>query len=356
MNHNVIISDAKLRSLALHRVGNKGRQEGIYPSKKLLQLNDEDFVQRLQHFFLKHFKNETFYQFGHNSDLNLNEVYNFCTRIFESKEEQLSFYEQSVNILKSLYECSDHNKINDGELYVAYFEDMVLDDELVDAIGIFKIETKNQFIKLRLDEEEDWTLYFDEGTSLESLDKGCMIFNTLADDGYRITSVDMKGSDARYWRDDFLQLVQIHDDNFYTKTYLNLCKEYGKTQFEKEEKQEQVNFLNKSLEYFSSNDAFSFDELVTELFEEDEDKKEQFKSYKKNFQEKEGLLPEEETFFIAAPVVKKAERSFRKIIQLDTEVEIKIQSSKAQEEGLLERGFDESKGMYYYKIFFHDEF
>jgi hypothetical protein len=356
MNHNVIFSDAKLSSLALHRVGNKSRQEGIYPSKKLLKLNDEDFVQKLKHFFLKHFKNETFYQFGHNTDLNMNEVYNYCSGVFESKGEQNIFYEQSINLLKYLYECSDHNKISDGELYIAYFEDFVLDDELVDAIGIFKVETKNQFIKLRLDEEEDWTLYFDEGTGFDNLDKGCLIFNTQAEDGYRLSSIDMKGSDARYWRDEFLQMIQIHDDNFYTKTYLNLCKEYGKTQFEKEEKQEQISFLNKSLDYFNANDAFNFDDLVTELFEEDEDKKEHFKSYKNNFQEKEGLLPEEETFFIAAPVVKKAERSFRKIIQLDTEVEIKIQSSKAQEEGLLERGFDKEKGMYYYKIFFHDEF
>lgn len=355
MSSSVFFSETKLNRLALHRVGNKTREEGIYPSKKLLPLADEALTRDLLQFFLGHFKCESFFQFGHNTDLMLNEVYTYCKQIFDDMDNADNFYEQSVSILKSLYECSDHSKINEGELYVAHFEDIVVDDEVVNAIGIFKVETKERFLKLRLDEEEDWSLYVDEGTNIENLDKGCLVFNTQATDGYRVVSVDMKGSDAKYWRDEFLMLLQIHDDNFYTKAYLNLCKQYGKSKFEKEEKQEQVTFLNKSLEYFNTKEEFDFEELATELFEEDEVKIESFREYKKEFQEKEGLLPEEETFFIAAPVVKKAERSFRKIIQLDTQVEIKIHSAKAHEDGTVERGFDEDKGMHFYKIFFHDE-
>ncbi len=355
MSNNIIFSETKLRRLALHRVGNKSREEGIFPSKKLLPLNDTDLMADLLQFFLSHFKSETFYHFGHSTDLSMNEVYNYCKQIFENSSESETFYEQSVNMLRHLYDCSDHNKINDGELYVAYFEEIIVDDELVDAIGIFKVETKDKFLKLRLDEEEDWELYFEEGTNMENLDKGCLIFNTQGEEGFRVVSVDMKGSDAKYWRDEFLMLMQIHDDNFYTKTYLNLCKQYGKSQFEKEEKQEQVTFLNKSLEYFNTKEEFDFEELASELFLEDEEKKESFREYKNVYQEKEGLLPEEETFFIAAPIVKKAERSFRKIIQLDTQVEIKIHSAKAHEDGTVERGYDAVKGMHFYKIFFHDE-
>lgn len=355
MSNTIIFSETKLNKLALHRVGNKSRAEGIFPSKKLLPLNDEELNRDLQQFFLSHFKMDSFYHFGHSTDLSMNEVYNYCSRIFENNADSDAFYEASVNMLRHLYECSDHNKINDGELYVAYFEDIILNDELVDAIGIFKVETHDKFLKLRLDVEEDWELYFDEGTNIENLDKGCLIFNTGAEDGYRIVSVDMKGGDAKYWRDDFLMLMQMHDDNFYTKTYLNLCKQFGKSQFENEEKQEQVTFLNKSLEYFNTHEAFDFEELATELFEENTERKENFREYKNVYQEKEGLLPEEETFFIAAPLVKKAERSFRKIIQLDTQVEIKINNSNAHEDGTVERGYDAEKGMHFYKIFFHDE-
>ena len=355
MSNDIIFTEAKLSRLALHRVGNKSRQEGIFPSKKLLQLKDEQLKADLQKFFLSHFKTDIFYHFGHSSELSMNEVYNYCSRIFQETDNTEIFYDESVNMLRHLYECSDHNKINDGELYVAHFEDIVLNDELVDAIGIFKVETHDKFLKLRLDDENDWELYFEEGTNIENLDKGCLVFNTAAEEGFRIVSVDMKGGDAKYWRDDFLMLTQIHDDNFYTKTYLNLCKQFGKTQFDGEEKQDQVTFLNKSIEYFNSHDAFDFDELATDLFDEDRERIETFREYKNNYQEKGGMLPEEETFFIAAPLVKKAEKSFRKIIQLDSSVEIKINSSTVHEDGTVERGYDAEKGMHYYKIYFNDE-
>lgn len=353
--NNFIYTETKLIKLALHRVGNKSREEGIYPSKKLLSLNNEEMNNTLLQFFLGHFKTDNFYHFGHSSDISLNEVYNYCQNIFNNDADSNIFYEESVNILRQLYTCSDHNKINEGELYVAFFRDIIIDDELKDAIGIFKVETKDKFLKMRLDKDENWELYFEEGTNISKLDKGCLIFNLAAEDGYRIISVDMKSSDAKYWRDEFLMLLQLHDDNFYTKTYLNLCKQYGKTQFENEEKQDQITFLNKSLEYFNTNDSFDFENLASELFEEDEVKKENFRYYKNIYQEKEGLLPEEDTFFIAAPLVKKAERSFRKIIQLDTQVEIKINSATVHQDGIVEKGFDTDKGMHYYKIFYHEE-
>ena len=354
MDNIVLFAETKLKKIALHRVGNKSREEGIFAAKKLLPLNDEEMKGTLQEYFLGSFKMDEFYQFNHATDLLMNEVYTYCNYIFENPESD-NFYEQSINILKQLYEQSNHTKIAAGELYVVYFEDVLLNDELVDAIGIFKSETKEKYMKLRLDDEDDWSVYFEEGTDLSRLDKGCLVFNTHATEGYQVISVDLKSSDAKYWRDDFLMLTQVHDNNFYTKTYLNLCKDFGKTQFEKEEKQEQVTFLNKSLEYFNTQEIFDFNDFTEDIFQEDEDKKEAFKEYKNKFQEQQGLLPEEENFFISAPLVKKAQRSFRKIIQLDTQVEIKIHSAQAQEEGMVERGYDDDKGMYYYKIFFNDE-
>lgn len=354
METNIIFSEVQLKRLALHRVGNKSRDEGIRIAQKLLPLNDEEMTRTLLDYFLGSFKLDEFYQFNHPNDLAMNEVYNFCSYIFENPEPEV-IYEQSVNILRHLYDCSNHSKIADGELYVGYFEDIIVDDELVTAVGIFKAETKERYLKLRLDEDEDWELYFEEGTDITKLDKGCLVFNTQKEEGYRAISVDLKSSDAKYWRDDFLMLTQLHDDNFYTKTYMNLCKQFGKSQYETEEKQEQVNFLNKSLDYFNGKEEFDFDDFAEEIFEENEEKKESFKQYKEEYQIQQGLLPEEEQFFISAPVVKKTERSFRKVIQLDTQMEIKIHSSSVQEDGVLERGFDEEKGMHYYKIYFNDE-
>ena len=81
-----------------------------------------------------------------------------------------------------------------------------------------------------------------------------------------------------------------------------------------------------------------------------------FEAHKQEFQEKLGIEDTADNgFFISKPVVKKAKRSFKNNIQLDTQMEIKILSSEAQAEGFLERGYDDEKGMKYYKIYFNNE-
>ncbi|MCP4439764.1 MAG: nucleoid-associated protein [Aureispira sp.] len=350
MQNNIHLSEIKLSQLILHRIGNKNEDEGVRIAKSLFDLKD-DMRGILLEYFLSGFKLEEAYKFDHETDLSMNEIYTYCQYIFDDKEQ---FYDQSVNILKHLYEKSTHNKIKGGELYVSYFEDCVVDDELVTAIGIFKAENKDTYLKLKLDEEEEWTLVYEEGTNISKLDKGCIIFNIYGEDGYRTVTVDLKSSDAKYWRDEFLMLTQIQDDNFHTKTYLDMCKKFGKQAFEEEDKNEQVNFLNKSLDYFNRKEEFSIEEFKEEVFEENVEQAQMFENYKSDYQERQSIA-EEDNFFISQPTVKKAKRSFRNAIQLDTQMEIKIHSAQAQEEGHLERGYDEDKKMNYYKVYFNTE-
>lgn len=346
---NVQFTQTKLDRLILHGVGNKNQEEGVRIAKQPLELTPEMQAQ-LMLYFLGSFKMEEWFRFDHETDLNMNEVYTYCSYIFENKED---FYDQSVHIVKHLYERSNHVKVKGGELYVAYFEDVVLEDELVSAIGIFKAETKDTYLKLQWDEERDWTLYCEEGTNLSKLDKGCIIFNTQHEDGYRVITVDVKSSDAKYWRDDFLRLTALQDDTFYTKNYLNLCKSFVKEAFQEEEKNEQVAFLNRSLDYFDNKETFDYEEFKAEVLP-DEQQSFLFDDYKRQYEERTGFL-EEEPFEIAPSAVKKMRRSFRNVIQLDTQIEIKIHSTEAQAEGNLERGFDEEKGMHYYKVYFNEE-
>jgi hypothetical protein len=80
---------------------------------------------------------------------------------------------------------------------------------------------------------------------------------------------------------------------------------------------------------------------------------------KKDYEHKQGIqarkiAPEaEEEFFIAPQAVKKAKRSLRTSIQLDTQLEIKLNAPQA--EGFLEKAYDEERGMYYYKVYFNQE-
>jgi len=350
---SIHIDEITMNKLVLHKVGNKSQDEGIRIAKKLFNLTEE-LQDILMSYFISGFKLDDIYEFNHEHDLSMNEIYTYCSYIFEDVDA--NFYEQSVNILKHLYDKSNHVKIKGGELYVAYFQDCVIDDEMVDAIGIFKAENKDTYLKLKLDEEEEWTLDFEEGTDISKLDKGCLIFNKEKDTGYRVVSIDLKSADAKYWKDEFLTITQVQNERFQTQAYMDMCKEFGKKAFKEEDKNESVDFLNRSKDYFEHYKEFEEQEFKEIVFEDNMEKMDFFEAHKQDFQEKLGIEDTaEDGFFISKPVVKKAKRGFKNKITLDTEIEIKILSSQAQAEGFVERGYDDEKEMKYYKIYFNNE-
>ena len=73
----------KLQYLAIHKVGNKGNNDLLFLTKKRVVLNHEMQL-LLTDYFLNAFSSEEYYQFQHDSDLGLNEVYTYASQIFEN--------------------------------------------------------------------------------------------------------------------------------------------------------------------------------------------------------------------------------------------------------------------------------
>jgi len=92
----------------------------------------------LLQYFLKPFAEPEFFSFTFsNEDVKLNPVYNFAGQIFDAPT---SFHINSINVAKYLYELSTHPQIKSGDLFVVHFSDVVIEDELVDMVGVFKSE------------------------------------------------------------------------------------------------------------------------------------------------------------------------------------------------------------------------
>ena len=74
-----------IESLSIHRVGNKSRNENLFLSENTFSLNDE-IVPLMKEFFLKPFrdKEENYFQFAHEVDLDYNEMYKLATEVFEN--------------------------------------------------------------------------------------------------------------------------------------------------------------------------------------------------------------------------------------------------------------------------------
>ena len=338
-----------ISAIAVHYAGNKTLEEGIRQSQSLLETEDE-VSDLLQHYFLSPFKGSEYFTFHHESSLNLNEVYTYVTNIFNDPE---TLYEESVNLLKHLYESSDHPKIKGGEFYVVFFEDCPFKGEMLNALGLFKSESRESFLKV-YPKGGDYSVEKDEGININKLDKGCLIYNTEGDKGYVVSVIDHTGknSEARYWIDQFLHLRQREDDYFQTREALNLCKNFVTQKLPEDyevSKADQVDLLKKSVEFFKEKERFNLEEFADEVMKQPEII-EKFKAYKTDYQ-KERDIDMEGDFSISEDAVKKQARAFKSIIKLDKNFHIYVHGKREY----IVKGFDQASGMHYYQLFFYEE-
>ncbi|MNJ97270.1 37-kD nucleoid-associated bacterial protein [compost metagenome] len=343
--------EASLAELSIHRIGNKSEDEFYVLSEKSIAIRDITLSNLLQQYFLSPYEkvNEV-YRFIHpNGDLNLNEAYHFAEEIFANGE---TFHENSKQLAKYLYDVSGHPKIKSGELYVAYFENVQIEGELHDAIGIFKSETKESYLKVFPEQDGFGLSYEQEGININKLDKGCLIFNTDREEGYKVAVIDQRSAEAVYWKDEFLKLKIRNDSYNQTAGVLGVYKNFVTEKLDQEfdiSKADKIDLLNKSMKYFKEKESFDIEEFSNEVIGNAEGI-ESFKTYKKNFEE-EFDQPIPDSFDISGAAVKKQARAYKSVLKLDKNFHIYIHGDKE----LIEKGFDDDKYMNYYKVFFKEE-
>lgn len=341
-------SQSIIDKISLHIIGNKSNEDILKISKQSIHIN-ENINEVLSSYFLNSFKSNEYYVLSHESDLNLNEVFVYVSKIFENLEQ---LHEQSINLAKHLYEQSTHPKIKTGEFYTVYFKDCIVDGTTTDAIGLFKSENKDTFLKI-YPQGDGFEIESEKGVNVNKLDKGCLIFNIEKENGYMVSVVDNtnKGTEAKYWTDDFLHAKPRKDEYYNTQNVLNLCKNFVKEglpqQFEVS-KADQVDFFNKSVEYFKKNENFDMASFAKEVISQPE-VIDSFNQYKSDY-EFARKLAIMENFAISESAVKKQARALKSVIKLDKNFHIYVHGDK----DMIEQGTDED-GRKYYKIYYSQE-
>ncbi len=359
--------NAQIENLSLHKVGNKSRNESMVLSSEPYRLNDE-ITPLLKEFFLKPFreKEEAYYQFAHEVDLEYNTVFQLASTIFgygeilksNSKEDFQPVIDNihllTTKITHHLFEQSNHPHIKNGEVYVVHFTNVSIDNIVTDAIGIFKSEIKKDFIQIQ-ENGSHLEMMLEQGILLEKIDKGALIFNYKKEDGYKILTIDSNRYDARYWLEHFLGVDAFHDENFNTKKYLKFCQEFAKDVIlPAEDKKEEVMFMNRAVNHFAKNDEFEESAFLNEVMD-NPDMIPEFKSYKVDRGEKYSI-EDLTTFPISNTAVSEARKKIKSVINLDTGVQIKINIMNPESaERFIEKGYDEEKQMYYYLVYFNKE-
>ena len=342
---------AQITEFIIHKVGNKyNSTRNIFSDKTLLF--DEGSYPLIFNFLLKSFTNLTeSYRFHHHADVALNEMNSYTESLFKNEGD---FVEVSQNIVKHLYEQSNSANIKIGDVMIVRFVDIEINEILTDAIGVFKIETKSDFFQTYV-EDGQVEILLAEGISTKKLDKGCLIINTTDAEGKIILSVDTNTYDAQYWIKNFLQIKPADDSNSHTKNYMEFCASFSEEVIKENfGNKQQSEFLANTIDYFKENDNVNTDDFKSTIFEE-EKHVELFDDYKKQY-ETEGSIMLRNNFVVADKVVKKEKKNFKSEIKLDTNISIKVDvDAPDAAQYYLERGFDDEKKMFYYKVFFNEE-
>jgi 37-kD nucleoid-associated bacterial protein len=342
---NTIIQHA-----SVHFIGNKTNGDLLILSKNELEIKDKKLKNLLLEFFISPFKVPEYYGFTFtNQDINLNPLFNFATSIFDNKKE---LHLNSIDIAKHLFELSTHPQIKAGDLFVVYFSSLSIEGLTADAIGIFKSENKQPFLKLDHNDNE-FDLDYEDGINTDKLDKGCLIFNLNKQEGYKICLVDKsnKSSEAQYWKDDFLKVLIKNNAYHQTNEFLGIAKNYITKQYADDfevNKTDQIDLLNRSMDYFKTHDSFDKKEFEEKVFHFPA-MIESFQNFDNTFR-MQNAINIEDSFDINSQAVKKQLKVFKSVLKLDKNFHIYIHGNKE----MIEKGI-EKDGRKFYKIYYNEE-
>lgn len=342
---DIIFSNAIIEVISTHYIGNKTYNENCYFSKASYMVSEKVLPVLLKYFTLSFNKN-IIYQFFHEADLSLNEIYVYASAVFKNHNEM---HVQSINIAKHLYERSDHPKIKGGDFHIVLFRNCYFEGHFTDVLGLFKSETKDTFLKVYHD-NIGYKIETEYGININKLDKGCLIFNVDEESGFSILTIDnsSKGTEAQYWINDFLHVRQRKDNFNQTQNMFSLCKSFVSQLPSENGKVEKATYMNRSVEALKE-ESVNINTFAEQVFETPKLVSE-FKQYKETYQ-RERDIEIDDTFETESAAIKRRATGTMTTIKLDRNFDINIHGG----EQYIVRGYDEDRKMYYYQLFFKEE-
>nr|WP_106783204.1 nucleoid-associated protein [Lysinibacillus timonensis] len=330
------VSESSLKKYVVHHISDA------------LVLNDEAFSQpeimlqaAFTHLAFHKIDWDQQYEFFHETDLGLNEVYTYVKSIFDQEN---SFLEQSKNIATHLHSASQHPNIKAGELFIGLFDHCIWNNSSKRAVAIVKIDEREIFLDVRNDQEKVMVNGID-GINVKKINNMAVIVDMGQDEHPAVFIKTKKKEDVVYWQERFLK-IKIADEHYH-KTNLALTE--VKKYILKEESfsnKEKLGLLNKTLDYFRNEEEFHVNEYIDTVFDVvDTAQKDIIVNTVKEYET-----------VISESAIAKAEKSYRRKIKLDSTIEIQVNVPNIEQlNELIEVGYDETTNRKYYKIYFEEE-
>ncbi|MER2077975.1 hypothetical protein [Psychrobacillus psychrotolerans] len=330
------VSESKLSKYVVHHVGDTlvlGDEALSQPETMLeaaftqLAFNKIDLEQQ--------------FEFFHESDIGLNEVYTYVNSIFD---QDTSFLEQSNHIATHLKSVSQHPNIKHGDLFIGLFDNCLWHNEVKKVIAIVKIDEKEMFLDVK-NEQNKMVVNGIDGINVKKINNMAVIMDMGPDVAPAVFMKTKKKEDVVYWQERFLK-IKVADEHYHkTELALTECKKY----IIKEENYtntEKLGYLNKTLEYFRNEEEFQVDNYIDTVFE------------KTDSVQKDIIVNSVKPYetIISESAIAKAEKTYKRKIKLDSNIEIQVNVRDIEQVNeLIEVGYDEATNRKFYKIYFQEE-
>lgn len=281
------------------------------------------------------------YEFFHETNIGLNEVYTYVKSIFDSEN---NFLEQSKNIATHLHSASQHPNIKNGELFIGLFDNCLMGSEIRKVIAIVKIDEKEMFLDVR-NEQNKMIVNGVDGINVKKINNMVVIVDMGADTPPHVYIKTKRKEDIVYWQERFLK-VKVADEHYHkTNLALTECKKYilKEDSFTNTEK---LGLLNKTLDYFRNEEEFQVNDYIDTVFE------------KADPAQKDIIVNSVKPYetVISDSAIEKAEKNYKRKIKLDSNIEIQVNVRDIEQvDELIEVGYDEATNRKFYKIYFQEE-
>ncbi|MGV0847414.1 nucleoid-associated protein [Empedobacter falsenii] len=339
-----MLKNAYIEHLVLQKVGHKVREEANIFASKTTEFDESKEEQLIPFLFGPFKKNLELKQFSHYTEsLEFNKVYNLCKSAFD---EEIDFVDFSNEVLKTLYDQSLHPQIKSGEVFTVQMNNAMFNGIPCKAIGIYKLENKSKF--LRFDEREIIDYNVLKGYKLDKLDKGVLILDVYRDEGFRVYTIDDNNVESEFWTKNFLEVKPVTNPALQTKKFLETINDFSNDiVLQHGDKKIQAEFLSNAIDQLANNEFVNI-EIVDETLGNYKDDFNQFLNVNQISVDRE--------FEVDSGVLITQSKKIKSEIKLDTGAKINLDlfNSECVADNL-ERGYDEEKKMFYYKVYFNSE-
>ena len=212
---------------------------------------------------------------------------------------------------------------------------------------IYKYDDKEVFIEPKV-QDRSITMRLRRGLGSAKPNKACLVlFTPEAPTVFVIDDND----NTEYWQKDFIGHRPKNDHVNNTNSVLDITKNFITKQMPQDflvAKADQIDLLNRSVQYFKDNEEFDREEFAQQVFS-DEAVVRSFNQYGDDYQERHQVdIPD--AFEISAHAVKRQSRVFKSVIKLDKNFHIYVHGDRNK----IEQGVDEN-GRKFYKIYYDEE-